>query len=145
MNVTARPVVDRLRASSDLDEKLVTSSWVGTSLRPITSPLGVSCHRKIGDVTPKLPSARSLLNTYGYAPSLVAVTQLPAVHPGDSWVTPGWMSASRYVLPLTSRFPGRSGSPPPPSCASADAGAPIASAHATAAAAPKCLFIEAPW
>ena len=56
-------------------------------------------------MTPKLPSATSLLNTYGYAPSAVAVTQLAAVQPGGSWVTPGWMSASRYVLPLTSRFP----------------------------------------
>src|ERR1700759_1378701 len=108
MNVTARPVVDRLSASSDLELKLVTSSWVGTSVLPTTSPLGVSCHKKIGEVTPKLESATSLLNTYGYAPSLVAVTQLAGAQPGGSCVTPGSMSASRYVLPLTSRLPGRS-------------------------------------
>ena len=108
MNVTARPVVETLSASSDLDEKLVTNWSVGTLILPTTSPPGVSCHRRIGEVTPKLPSATSLLNTYGYAPSAVAVTQLAAVQPGGNWVTPGWMSASRYVLPLTSRLPGRS-------------------------------------
>ena len=65
MNDTAPPVVERLSASSDLDEKLVTRSWVGTLILPTTSPLGASCHRKIGDVTPKLLSTTSLLNTYG--------------------------------------------------------------------------------
>ena len=56
MKVTARPVVDRLRASSDLDEKLVTSSCVGTLILLTRFPPGVSCHRKMGEVTPKLAS-----------------------------------------------------------------------------------------
>ncbi|MGZ4250579.1 MAG: hypothetical protein ACXVUE_20010 [Solirubrobacteraceae bacterium] len=94
MNVTSRPLVDRFSASSDFDEKLVTSSRVGTLNLSSMLPLGVIRSRNIGAATPKLGSARSLLNTYGYAPSAVAVAQ-PVVQPGGSTVTPGCMSASR--------------------------------------------------
>jgi hypothetical protein len=34
MNVMYRPSVDRFSAISDLDEKLVTRSWVGTGTVP---------------------------------------------------------------------------------------------------------------
>ena len=52
-------------AISDFDEKLVTSSSAGTLIRLTSEPDGVSWSRKIGEVIPKLASARSLLNTYG--------------------------------------------------------------------------------
>jgi hypothetical protein len=65
MNVTSWPFVDRFSASSDLDEKLVTTSGVGTAIRLNTCPRGVSSSRNTGEVTPKLPSTWSLLNTYG--------------------------------------------------------------------------------
>ena len=65
MNVTYLPSVDRLSAPSDLDEKLVFSSLVGTGMTPCGWPHGVISLRKSGDVTPKLPSTVSLLNTYG--------------------------------------------------------------------------------
>jgi hypothetical protein len=42
-------------------------------------------------VTPKEPSTGALLNTVGYVPSATAVTQLPVVQFGGSWVTPGMM------------------------------------------------------
>jgi hypothetical protein len=69
MKVTYRPSVDRFSASSDFDEKLVTM-WSPSSPEPFRDPSGsrsvlssrpdgVSWSRKIGDVTPKLPSARS--------------------------------------------------------------------------------------
>jgi len=65
MKDTVRPSGDRLRASSDLEEKLVTSSSAGTSSVPSGRPQGVISARKIRDVTPKLPSANALLKTCG--------------------------------------------------------------------------------
>ena len=41
MNNTVRPSGERLRASSDLDEKLVTSSLAGTGMVAIGKPPGV--------------------------------------------------------------------------------------------------------
>lgn len=58
-----RPLVERLSASSDLEEKLVTRSSVGTLKRSRTSPVGVTRCSTIGAATPKLESTRSLLNT----------------------------------------------------------------------------------
>ena len=65
MNEIVRPSGDRLSASSDLDEKLVTSWFAGTATVPRGKPEGVSSLRKIREVTPKLGSVRSLLNTCG--------------------------------------------------------------------------------
>ena len=84
MNVRSCPFVDGFSASSDFEEKLVTRSRVGTLIVPIRCPHGVSSSSEILDVTPKLLSTRALLKTYGYVPSAVAVTQLPALHPGGS-------------------------------------------------------------
>ena len=74
MNVRSRPSVDRFSASSDLEEKLVTT-WSarvppgplpsGTRSTLTSRPSGVIWSRKTGDVTPKLGSDASLLNTYG--------------------------------------------------------------------------------
>src|SRR5262249_47624718 len=89
---------------SDFEEKLVTSWSVGTWKVDNTAPARVMLWRKTGAATPKLLSTRSLLNTYGYAPSAVAVAQ-PAMQPGGSTVTPGSMSAVRYLLPLTISVP----------------------------------------
>src|ERR1700691_5463363 len=93
MNVTDRSLVDRFRASSDLEEKLVTRPPPGCAASGMRSvltrgPEGVTWSRNTGEVTPKLPSTRSLLNTPGYEPSLVAVAQ-PLVQPGGRTVTPG--------------------------------------------------------
>ncbi len=65
MNVTYLPSVDRLSAPSDLDEKLVFSSLEGTGMTSSVRPKGVISRRKSREVTPKLPSTESLLNTYG--------------------------------------------------------------------------------
>jgi hypothetical protein len=70
MNVTDRPLADRLSASSDLDEKLVTTPSLpspggGTERVFTRCPDGVSCSRKIGEVTPKLASTESLFHTPG--------------------------------------------------------------------------------
>src|ERR1700726_4803895 len=98
MKVTYRLSVDSFSASSDFDEKLVTT-WPpsgpeafrdpsGTRSVLTSRPDGVSWSRTIGDVTPKLASARSLPHTPGYEPSLVATAQ-PVVHPGGRTVPPG--------------------------------------------------------
>ena len=65
MNVTSQPFVERLSASSDLEEKLVTRSRLGTGIRLNTWPHGVSSSRNTREVTPKLASTVSLLNTVG--------------------------------------------------------------------------------
>ena len=65
MNVTYFPSEDRLSAPSDLDEKLVFSSPDGTGRTSSVRPKGVISRRKSREVTPKLPSTESLLNTYG--------------------------------------------------------------------------------
>ena len=105
MKVIWRPLVERFSASSDFDEKLVTSWLDGTGRVETSRPAGVYWSSTIGAATPKLESTMSLLNTYGYAPSAVAVAH-PVVQPGGSTVTPGWISASRYWLVDTSRLPG---------------------------------------
>ena len=64
MKDSVRPSGDRFSASSDLEEKLVTSPF-GTSTVPSDWPPGVISFSKILEVTPKLASARSLLNTCG--------------------------------------------------------------------------------
>src|ERR1700678_1434213 len=107
MNVTYVPFVDRFSDSSDLEEKLVTSSLLGMSIRPTCLPDGVISSRKMGEVMPKLASVSTLLKICGKEPSAVAVTQFPAVQPGGSWVVPATSSGSgTKVLPLTSRSPG---------------------------------------
>ena len=65
MNDRVRPSGERLSASSDLEEKLVTSSFGGTSKVPSGRPEGVISARKIREVTPKLPSTSALLKTCG--------------------------------------------------------------------------------
>jgi hypothetical protein len=65
MNVTSWPLVDGFSASSDFDERLVTSSRDGTLIVPIRCPHGVSSSSEILDVTPKLASTRALLKTNG--------------------------------------------------------------------------------
>jgi len=52
------------RPSSDFEEKLVTTSSVGTARRCLTRPLNASTSiNSIGDVTPKLPSTEALFQT----------------------------------------------------------------------------------
>src|SRR5262245_39757218 len=119
MNVTKRLSVERLRAISDLDEKLVTI-WsesgltcrcvlLGTSSELIHRPHGVNWSRKIFEVMPKLASTRSLLKTCGWAPPAFAVAQAEPVHPGGSCVTPATtlFGLLSYKARLTSRLPGR--------------------------------------
>jgi hypothetical protein len=65
MNETYLPSDDRLSAPSDLEEKLVFSSSLGTGMTPCGKPDGVIWLRYSLDVTPKLASTVSLLNTYG--------------------------------------------------------------------------------
>jgi hypothetical protein len=49
----------------------------------------VSSSRNTLEVTPKLASTVSFLNTSGYVPEAIAGAQLLPVHPGGSSVTPG--------------------------------------------------------
>ena len=67
MKDSSRPLVDRLSASSDLEEKLVTRLAPGTGTGVVLTrrPDGVSWSRKIGEVTPKLASTSTLLKTCG--------------------------------------------------------------------------------
>jgi hypothetical protein len=70
MNVRSRSFVDWFRASSDLEEKLVTRPPPGpvpSGTRSVLTsrPDGVSWFRNTGEVTPKLGSASTLLNTPG--------------------------------------------------------------------------------
>src|ERR1700721_888992 len=85
MKVRNLPSVERLRAISDFELKLVTS-WLlsdptkgrellGTSRLSRRKPEGVIWSRKIFEVMPKLASTRTLLKTSGYLPLLVAATQ----------------------------------------------------------------------
>src|SRR5262249_24699825 len=98
MNVTKRLSVDRLRATSDLDEKLPTiwsevgetcrCELLGTSSELISNPDRVSWSRTIFAVMPKLGSTSTLFQTVGYVPLAVAVTHAEPTQPGVSWVTP---------------------------------------------------------
>src|ERR1700733_16337773 len=100
MNVSDLPSVERFSASSDFELKLVTIWLVGTVSVPRRRPNVVMLSRKIGELTAKLGSDTSLLNTVGYVPSALATPQatatldglppavadgtetLPATHPG---------------------------------------------------------------
>lgn len=82
MSVSAVPSAERLRASSLLDEKLVTIWLVGSVNVPTLPPDGVISASVMGDVTPKLLSTLSLLNTPGYVPSAAAAPPL-----GSAWPT----------------------------------------------------------
>src|SRR5271170_6449693 len=85
MKVSSLSSVERLRAPSDFELKLVTSwllsermlRWelLGTSRLSRRKPEGVIWSRKTLEVMPKLPSTRTLLKTKGKVPSLVAETQ----------------------------------------------------------------------
>src|ERR1700735_354930 len=75
MKVIDFPSSERLRANSDFELKLVTIWSLGIGSVPIRKPSVVMLSRKIGEVTPKLPSAPSLLKTAGYVPSATAVLQ----------------------------------------------------------------------
>src|SRR5215471_18151761 len=76
------PSVDRFTASSDFELKLVTRRFVGTGSVPRRFPSVVRLSRKIGEVTPKLPSGLSLFQTlwlsarFGYSPLSTAVPHL---------------------------------------------------------------------
>src|ERR1700722_6542991 len=109
MKFTDLPSVERLRASSDFDEKLVTiwsgldatpgSVLFGTSIVLTGVPDGVSWSSTIFDVTPKLPSIVSLLKTWGYSPPSTAVPHgssafLAVLHPGGSSVEPATIFGS---------------------------------------------------
>ena len=63
MNVIDFPSVDRFTASSDLELKLVTARFVGIARVLRSLPSIVRLSKKIGEVTPKLPSEVSLLKT----------------------------------------------------------------------------------
>ena len=74
MKVRSRPLVDKFSASSDLEEKLVTmwpaagpNSPVPSGTRSVLTrcPSGVIWSRKIGEVTPKLGSARVVVEHAG--------------------------------------------------------------------------------
>jgi hypothetical protein len=52
-----------MRAISDLELKLVVTIEVGMASELTSVPVGVSWSRKMGDVTPKLPSTILLLKT----------------------------------------------------------------------------------
>src|ERR1039457_5169833 len=87
MKVSTLPSVDRFSPSSDLELKLVTIMLPGTATLLIVAPDGVSCSRKMGEVTPKLPSILLLLKMLfalvvdTYAPLSEA---LPAQAPADA-------------------------------------------------------------
>ena len=63
MNVIAVPSVERFSESSDFELKLDTIRPVGTGRLFTSVPVGVIWSRKMGAVTPKLPSALSLFQT----------------------------------------------------------------------------------
>ena len=65
MMVRAVPFVERLRAISLFELKLVTIWLVGSVKLPTLVPDGVISPRVMGDVTPKLPSTPAFANTPG--------------------------------------------------------------------------------
>src|SRR5580704_4010125 len=62
-NVIERPSIERFRANSDLELKLVTIRSVGMAMVSSVQPSVVMSSRKIGDVTPKLGSVFALFQT----------------------------------------------------------------------------------
>src|ERR1700677_799962 len=123
MKVRSLPSVERLRAISDLELKLVTS-WLlsermlrsellGTSRLSRRKPEGVSWSRKMVDVMPKLASTSTLLKTSGYLPLLVAATQgtpllLAVLAQFGARRAPTFtlLALLSYTLRLTMRLPG---------------------------------------
>src|ERR1700730_19439698 len=78
MNVMECPSTERLRASSDLELRLVTILSVGIGRLPRRCPSVVKSSKNIGEVIPKWPSADELLKTPGKVPSAIGVEQLTA-------------------------------------------------------------------
>src|ERR1700730_10310716 len=126
MNVTTSPLVDRFSASSDLELKLVTirCGSIGTERR--TRPSGAISSRKIGEVTPKLPSTVSLSQTLfglpgeGNNPLAIAGTPALLVPPhfavdghcgGNNSPTVTVDAVPRYTLRETSRLFGLNSTP----------------------------------
>jgi hypothetical protein len=116
MKVTAVPSAETFNASSLLELKLVFTIVVGIASEPTSVPLVESWSRKIGDVTPKLPSALSLFQTLlvpaseGYAPLSVAFAVPHAAEEGQTggsgWPTARVAALPPYTLRLTTRLPG---------------------------------------
>ena len=117
------PSVDRFSANSDFELKLVTIWSLGMGSVPSKNPSLVILSRKIGEVTPKLPSGPSLLNTVGYVPSATAVPQVtftfavppasngtrtvPATQPGGNvWPTVTVAAFPAYTLRLSTSVSG---------------------------------------
>ena len=100
MKVMERPSTERFSASSDLELKLVTIRSVGMGRVPSSQPSVVMSSRKMGDVTPKLPSEFALFQTlwvsnrFGYSPLSVATPHgtvtgvVPPVVVGTLMVSP---------------------------------------------------------
>src|SRR5215471_16633014 len=106
INVIDFPSLDRFTASSDLELKLVTTRLVGIGRVPRSLPSVVRLSKKIGEVTPKLPSGLSLFQTlwlserFGYSPFSTALAHftvtivvppaisgrvtVPGTHPGGN-------------------------------------------------------------
>src|ERR1700751_4167242 len=87
------PSTERFKASSDFELKLVTMRSLGTASVPIFLQSVVRLSRKMGEVTPKLPSDLSLSKTLGYFPSAVAVA-----HATFTGVVPPASSGTLTVL-----------------------------------------------
>src|SRR5580704_5692378 len=63
MNVTDFPSIERFSASSDFELKLVTIRSLGIGSVPRSRPSVERLSRKIGELTPKLPSEPELFHT----------------------------------------------------------------------------------
>src|SRR5271168_1507186 len=63
MKVIDLPSTERFSASSDLELKLVTSLALGIGSVPSNLPSVLRLSRKIGELTPKLPSEFALFHT----------------------------------------------------------------------------------
>jgi len=116
MNVIELPSLDRLRAISDFEGKLVTSKLVGTAKVLTSVPPGVSWSRKIGEAIPKLPSTAALFQTLFVLP--MAGNEPLSVAPflghdavtgqfgGKAWPTVTVAAVPLYTLRETTRLPG---------------------------------------
>jgi hypothetical protein len=82
MNVMDFPSIERFSASSDFELKLVTILSLGIGREPSSQPSVVTLSRKIGEVTPKLPSEPELFQTlceskrFGNSPLSEAIPQV---------------------------------------------------------------------
>jgi hypothetical protein len=81
MNVIDRPSIERFKASSDFELKLVTILSLGIGSVPNGQPSVVKLSRNIGELTPKLPSVVELFHTlcesfrFGASPLSLAIPQ----------------------------------------------------------------------